>query len=105
MAMLPSNVKYRKWHTRGFSYDHVATSGNYLAFGDFGIQVTESGAITARQIEAARVTAAHYLGRAGKMWIRIFPQMPVTAHPAESRMGSGKGEVKHWAQHVHAGTV
>ncbi len=105
MAMIPAFVKHRKQHTRGFSYDHVATSGNNLAFGDFGIQAIEGGEITARQIEAARVTAAHYLGRVGKMWIRIFPHMPVTSHPAESRMGSGKGEVKYWASMVDPGTV
>jgi large subunit ribosomal protein L16 len=85
--------------------DHTATRCNSLAFGDYGIQVLESGRITARQIEAARVAAGHYLGRVGKMWLRIFPHTPVTKHPAESRMGSGKGEVDHWMQHVDAGTV
>jgi large subunit ribosomal protein L16 len=96
---------HRKQHTRRFRLDHKATRGNTLAFGDYGIQVLESGKISARQIEAARVAAGHYLGRVGKLWIRIFPHMPVTKHPAESRMGSGKGEVNFWAQHVDAGTV
>jgi large subunit ribosomal protein L16 len=105
MAMLPANVKYRKQHTRGYKLDHVATSGNTLAFGDYGLQVLESGELTARQIEAARVTAAHYLGRAGKMWIRVFPHIPVTSHPAEARMGSGKGEVKYWCAKLDMGTV
>jgi large subunit ribosomal protein L16 len=105
MAMLPANVKYRKQHTRGHKLDHVATSGNKLSFGDYGLQVLESGELTARQIESARVTAAHYLGRAGKMWIRIFPHTPVTAHPAEARMGSGKGEVKYWCAKLHAGAI
>jgi large subunit ribosomal protein L16 len=105
MPLLPSRVKYRKPHTRGNRMDHVASSGNRLAFGDYGIQVLESGEITARQLEAARITAGHYLGRVGKMWIRIFPHTPVTKHPAESRMGSGKGEVNYWGSHVHAGTV
>lgn len=105
MAMLPANVKYRKQHVRGHRYDHVATSGNTLAFGDFGLQVLESGELSARQIEAARVTAAHYLGRAGKMWIRVFPHTPITAHAAEARMGSGKGEVKYWAAKIDMGTV
>ena len=105
MPLLPSRVKYRKPHTRGNRMDHVASSGNRLAFGDYGIQVLESGEITARQLEAARVTAGHYLGRVGKMWIRIFPHTPVTKHPAESRMGSGKGEVNYWGSHVHAGTM
>jgi large subunit ribosomal protein L16 len=105
MALLPSRVKHRKQHTRSFRLNHVASKGNRLAFGDFGIQCLESGQITARQIEAARVTAGHYLGRVGKLWIRIFPHMPVTKHAAESRMGSGKGEVNYWAINVHAGTV
>ena len=105
MPLLPSRVKYRKQHTRGFKLNHTATRGNKLAFGDYGIQVLTGGEISARQIEAARVTAGHYLGRVGKMWIRIFPHMPVTKHAAESRMGSGKGEVNYWAAHVDAGTV
>jgi len=105
MPLLPARVIWRKQHTRRFRLDHMATSGNKLAFGDFGIQVTESGQISARQIEAARVAAGHYLGRVGKLWIRIFPHMPVTKHAAESRMGSGKGEVNYWAIHVDAGTV
>lgn len=105
MAMLPSNVKYRKQHTRGHRRDHVAQTGNSLAFGDYGLQVLESGTLSARQIEAARVTAAHYLGRMGKVWIRIFPHIPHTKKPAEVRMGSGKGEVAFWAAQVDAGTV
>ncbi|GDY14144.1 50S ribosomal protein L16 [Planctomycetota bacterium] len=105
MALLPARVKYRKPHTRGFRLNHVAGTGNKLAFGDFGLQVLESGKITARQLEAARVTASHYLGRVGKVWIRIFPHTPVTKHPAESRMGSGKGEVEYWASFIDAGTI
>ncbi len=105
MAMLPARVKYRKQHSRCHRTDHVATSGNKVSFGDFGIQALESGRISARQIEAARVAAGHYLGRAGKLWIRIFPHLPVTKHPAESRMGSGKGDVDFWEAHVDAGTV
>ena len=105
MSLLPARVKFRKQHTRGHRMDHVATSCNGLAFGDFGIQALESGEITARQIEAARVAAMHYMGRVGKMWIRIFPHQPVGRHPAETRMGSGKGEVAFWATHVHQGTV
>jgi large subunit ribosomal protein L16 len=105
MAMLPAFVKYRKQHTRGHKLDHVASAGSTLSFGDFGIQTLESGEISARQIEAARVTAAHYLGRVGKMWIRVFPHTPHTGKPAEVRMGSGKGDVKYWAAKVDAGTV
>jgi len=105
MPLIPSRVKRRKPHTRGYRLNHTATRCNTLAFGDYGIQVLESGKISARQIEAARVAAGHYLGRVGKMWLRIFPHTPVTKHAAESRMGSGKGEVEYWMQHVDAGTV
>jgi large subunit ribosomal protein L16 len=105
MPMLPARVKWRKQHSRTNRLDHTATSNNELAFGDFGIQALESGEISAKQIEAARVSAGHYLGRSGKMWIRIFPHLPRTKHPAESRMGSGKGEVDYWAAFVHKGTV
>jgi large subunit ribosomal protein L16 len=105
MPLLPSRVKFRKQHTRRHRYDHVATSCNTLAFGDYGIQALVSGEISARQIEAARVAAMHYMGRVGKMWIRIFPHQPVGRHAAETRMGSGKGEVAFWATHVNQGTV
>ncbi len=105
MPLLPARVKFRKQHTRGWRLDHVAGTGNEISFGDFGLQALESGKITARQLEAARVTASHYLGRSGKMWVRIFPHTPVTKHPAESRMGSGKGEVEYWASFLDAGTV
>jgi large subunit ribosomal protein L16 len=105
MAMLPSNVKFRKQHTRGHALDHVAQTGNKLAFGEYGLQALESGTLTARQIEAARVAAAHYLGRMGKLWIRVFPHTPHTKKPAEVRMGSGKGDVDFWGAQIDAGTV
>lgn len=105
MAMLPARVKHRKQQTRRHKMGHVATSCNRLAFGDYGIQAIECGRVTARQIEAARVAAGHYLGRSGKLWIRVFPHAPVSKHPAESRMGSGKGDVDYWAAHIDAGTV
>lgn len=105
MAMLPSRVKHRKQQTRRNAVDHVAQTCNRLAFGDYGLQALEHGQLTARQIEAARVAAGHYLGKNGKLWIRVFPHTPVTAHPAESRMGSGKGDVDHWATWIDKGTV
>jgi len=105
MAMLPARVKHRKQQTRRNSDTHVATSCNRLAFGDYGIQALECGQVTARQIKAARVAAGHYLGKNGKLWIRIFPHNPITAHPAESRMGSGKGDVDFWATWIDPGTV
>ncbi len=101
--LMPRKVKHRKQH-RGRMKGN-SKGGTEVVFGDYGIQALEPGWITARQIEAARVTAAHYLGRVGKLWIRIFPHLPITGRPAETRMGSGKGEVKYWAQHVDAGTV
>jgi large subunit ribosomal protein L16 len=105
MQLLPARLKHRKIHARGFRLDHTATRCNQLAFGDYGIQALESGKVTARQIEAARVAAGHYLGRTAKLWIRIFPQTSVSKHPAETRMGSGKGEIEYWCAHVDAGTV
>ena len=105
MALLPARVMHRKQHTRRFRLNHTATRGNKLAFGDYGIQVLESGKISARQIEAARVAAGHYLGRVGKLWIRVFPHMPVTGRPAETRMGSGKGNPEHWVAVVKPGRV
>jgi large subunit ribosomal protein L16 len=105
VALAPNNPKYRKSHSRGRNLEHVATRCNSVAFGDYGIQVLEGGMISARQIEAARVTATHYLGRVGKMWIRIFPQVPITQRAAETRMGTGKGAVDHWSAQVYPGTV
>jgi large subunit ribosomal protein L16 len=105
MPLLPSNVKFRKQHTRNYDLDHTATRGTKVSFGEFGIQALEGGNVTARQIEAARVTATRFLGRAGKMWIRIFPHVPVTGRPAETRMGKGKGNVSFWCAKVKPGTV
>lgn len=105
MPLLPSNVKFRKQHTRNYDLEHTATRGTKVSFGEFGIQALEGGNVTARQIEAARVTATRFLGRAGKMWIRIFPHVPVTGRPAETRMGKGKGNVSFWCAKVKPGTV
>lgn len=105
MPLLPSNVKFRKQHTRRFDLEHVATRGNQVSFGEFGIQAIEGGRITSRQIEASRVSATRLLGRNGKMWIRIFPHTPVTAKPAETRQGKGKGNVSYWCAKVQPGTV
>jgi large subunit ribosomal protein L16 len=105
MPLLPSNVKFRKQHTRGFDLEHTATRGTDVRFGDFGIQALEGGDVSGRQIEAARVAAGRFLGRAGKMWIRIFPHTPVTARAAETRMGKGKGNVEYWCAKVKPGTM
>ncbi len=99
----PKRVKYRKahrGHRRGTS--HV---GNTVLFGDFGIQAYESAWITSRQIEASRRAIVHSVKRGGKVWIRVFPDKPVTTKPAETRMGSGKGSVDHWVAVVKRGRV
>ena len=99
----PKRVKYRRQH-RG-KRRGMAMTGNEVSFGEFGIQALEPGWITARQIEAARRTITHHLKRGGKVWIRIFPDKSVTAKPAETRMGSGKGAPDHWVAVVRPGRV
>ena len=99
----PKRVKHRK-QQRG-KRRGLAMVGNEVSFGEFGIQALEPGWITARQIEAARRTITHHLKRGGKVWIRIFPDKSVTAKPAETRMGSGKGAPDHWVAAVRPGTI
>lgn len=101
--LMPKNVKYRRQH-RG-RRGGPATRGNYIAFGDFAIQATESGWITSRQIESARRAIRGHVKRGGKLWIRVFPDKPVTQKPAETRMGSGKGAVEFWVSVVKPGRV
>jgi large subunit ribosomal protein L16 len=104
MALLvPKRVKFRKAF-RG-KRGGPATRGNKLSFGTFGLKSMEAGWITSRQIEAARRAATHFTARGGRLWIRIFPDKPVTKHPAESRMGSGKGEVIGYVAVVKPGSV
>lgn len=104
MALLvPKRVKYRKTF-RG-KRGGVASRGNALSFGSFGLKVMERGWITSRQIEAARRTITHFTARGGRLWIRVFPDKPVTKHPAEARMGSGKGEVIGYVAVVRPGNV
>jgi large subunit ribosomal protein L16 len=101
--LAPKRVKFRKQQKgrmRG-----KATRGNYVAFGDFGLQSTESGWISNRQIEAARVALTRHIKRGGKVWIRIFPDKPVTKKPAETRMGKGKGNPESWVAVVKPGRV
>ncbi len=101
--LMPKRVKYRKQH-RG-RMKGLAQRGNFVAFGDYGLQALEPAWITARQIEAARRAIVRRLRRGGKYWIRIFPDKPVTKKPAETRMGSGKGNVDHWVAVVKPGRV
>jgi len=99
----PSRVKYKKQH-RG-RLKGTAQSGNVLTFGEFGLQAQEAAWVTSRQIEAARRAIVHEVRRGGKVWIRIFPDKPVTAKPAETRMGSGKGSLDHWVAVVKPGRI
>ncbi len=99
----PKRVKYRK-SQRGRRRGK-ATSGNTLDFGDFGMQALESAWITAAQLEAARRAITRYIRRGGKVWIRVFPDKPVTKKPAETRMGSGKGLADHWVAVIKTGRI
>lgn len=101
--LMPKRVKHRK-EQRG-KVKGKATSATTLDFGNYGIRALESGWITARQIEAMRVTTVHYLKRMGKIWIRIFPDKPVSKKPAETRMGKGKGEPAYWVAPVRKGRI
>ena len=101
--LAPKKTKYRKRHKgriRG-----AAKGGTDITFGDFGLQAIDSGRLTARQIEAARIAMTRHVKRVGKIWIRVFPDKPITKKPAEVRMGKGKGAVDHWVAVVKRGRV
>jgi len=101
--LLPKRVKRRK-QQRG-RMKGKATRGNVIAYGDFGLQAMEPAWITANQIEAARIAMTRHIKRGGKVWIKIFPDKPVTAKPAETRMGSGKGAPDYWVAVVKPGRI
>ncbi len=101
--LFPKRVKYRK-QMRGRMKGR-ASRGTEVNFGDFGLRALEPGWVTARQIEAARRALVRYMRRRGKVWIRIFPDKPVTKKPAETRMGKGKGAVDHWVAVVKPGRI
>lgn len=103
MPLQPKRVKYRKAQ-RG-RVKGIATSGDELSFGEYGLVAEEGGWITARQIEAARVTIVRSLKHEGRLWIRIFPDKPITKKPLETRMGKGKGEPAFWVAVVRPGRV
>ncbi len=103
MAMMPKRVKYRKFQ-RG-KIKGNATRGNYVAYGDFGLQSLEPARITAKTIESGRIAANHFLRREGKIYIRIFPHRSISSKPLEVRMGKGKGEPQAWVAHVKPGTI
>jgi len=103
MPMMPARVKYRK-QQRG-SRTGLATRGNTVAYGEFGLQALERCWLDTKQIEAARVAISRFMKRRGKMWIRVFPDKPVTKKPLEVRMGTGKGAVETWVAVVRPATV
>jgi large subunit ribosomal protein L16 len=103
MLLAPSRTKYRRQHRGRMKGE--AQRGNTLAFGDYGLQALEPCWMEARQIEAARIALTRFMKRGGKVWIRVFPDKPVTAKPAETRMGSGKGAVDHWVAVVKPGRI
>ena len=101
--LMPKRTKYRKTHKgrmRG-----IAFRGSSVSFGDFGLQAVECGWITSRQIEAARIAITRRIKRMGKVWIRVFPDKPITLKPAETRMGKGKGNPEYWVAVVKPGRM
>ena len=103
MPVMPKRTKYRKMQkgrNRG-----KATRGNVVNEGDYGLQTLDAGLITANQIEAARVAMTRYIKRGGKVWIKIFPNKPISKKPAETRMGKGKGAVEYWVAPVKPGRI
>lgn len=101
--LMPKRTKYRK-QMRG-KRRGVATRGSHLHLGDYGLQALETGWITTRQIESARIALTRHIKRGGKVWIRIFPDKPVTKKPAETRMGSGKGAPEDWVAVIKPGRI
>lgn len=103
MALMPKRVKFRKEMRR--CRPRKATKGNYVAYGDFGLQALEGCWLKATCIEAGRVAAMHFVKREGKLFIRVFPDKPISKKPLETRMGTGKAEVDYWAARVKPGTM
>jgi large subunit ribosomal protein L16 len=103
--LMPKRVKHRKVQKNKGGLKGKATRGNFIAYGEFGLVSLEPGWITSNQIEAARVAMNRYMKRGGKVWIKIFPDKPITQKPAETRMGSGKGAPEYWVAVVKPGRV
>lgn len=99
----PARRKFRKEH-KGRNTG-IATRGNAVAFGDFGLKSTDRGRLTARQIEAARRAISRHVKRGGRIWIRVFPDKPITEKPLEVRMGNGKGNVEYWVAEIQPGKI
>ena len=105
MILFPRKVKYRKWQRRGHSRSFKASRGAELSFGSFGLKATEGGLISARQIESARRAMVRYIKKGGKIWIRIFPDKPITTKGVEVPMGGGKGSVDHYVAPIKPGRL
>lgn len=103
MTLMPKKTKHRKMHKGARA--GLAKAAQFVDFGDYGMQSLERGWITAQQIEACRVAISRFFSRRGKVWIRVFPDKPVTKKPAETRMGKGKGNLDHWVAVVKPGRV
>lgn len=103
MPRMPKRIKFRK-QQRGIMKGK-ATRGNYVSYGDFGLQALDTHWVTARQLEAGRVAAMHFLHRQGRVFIRVFPDKPISKKPLETRMGKGKAETEYWAARVKPGTM
>ncbi|MFO0894056.1 MAG: 50S ribosomal protein L16 [Phycisphaerales bacterium] len=103
MSLIPKRVKYRK-QQRGKMRGN-ATRGNYVSFGDYGLQSLETHWVSAKQLEAGRIAAQHFLRRQGKLYIRVFPDKPISKKPLETRMGTGKADVEYWAARIKPGTI
>ena len=103
MALMPRKIKYRK--SQKGKIRGIATSGNKIHFGEYGLKAIENGLIRSNHIEACRVVVARKMKGVGKLWINIFPHKPVTKKPAETRMGKGKGELDHWVAVIKRGKV
>ncbi len=99
--LMPKKTKYRKYHRGNLKGN--AKRGTMISFGEYGIAAMERGIITARQIEAARVSISRHIKRGGKIWIKVFPDFPYTKKPAETRMGKGKGNPEYWVAKVRPG--
>ena len=103
MPRMPKRIKFRKQQRRRLRGN--ATRGNYVAYGEYGLQALEAHWVSARQIEAGRIAAQHFLRRQGKVYIRIFPDKPISKKPLETRMGKGKADTDYWAARVKPGTM
>ena len=103
MPRMPKRIKFRK-QQRGIMKGN-ATRGNYVSYGDYGLQALDTHWVTARQLEAGRVAAMHFLHRQGRVFIRVFPDKPISKKPLETRMGKGKAETEYWAARVKPGTM